>query len=109
MTSTTVRLSPQPVKIVEHVGDTCTINVNAVEAGVDVDLTAWTITAAVYDRAGGTLTASFAVTGTTTRTLTLSAAQTTTLGRGHHWYEVKGVDASAVTFTLAHGVFELEY
>lgn len=104
MSSRDVRLSPQPIKITDHVGDTHSVTLTV----TGEDLTAWTVTAGVYTNKGGTLLVAYTVSAGATRTLSLTAAQTATIGAGTHWYEIRTVDPAASSQTVAHGVFELE-
>lgn len=96
-------LTPPEVTIEDDVGNTQSITVSVTADGVAVDLTAWTIVGAIYTKQGGTLVQSYAVTAGATRTLTVTAAQSTTMGAGKRWYVVTGTDATGNVQTLAHG------
>lgn len=103
MASTTTELDPRPHKYRSHVGRDYAFTVQSSTENI----TAWTVTGTVFTAAGGTVLQSFAVTGTTVKTVTITATQQTTLGVGSWWYEFVAVDTGGATHTLQHGHWDV--
>lgn len=101
-------LSPPHVSLSDDVGDTQSILVSVVTDGVATDLTLWTVAGAIYDQQGGTSVQAYTVSSGATRVLSITSAQSTSLGTGVRWYAITGTDPSGTVQTFAHGVHELQ-
>jgi hypothetical protein len=98
------RLSPSPLELIDHVGDTHSILLTV----TGEDLTLWTVTGTVFACRAGAALVDYTVSAGATRTMTLSSAQTAALGIGKHWYEIRTVDPGGNVQTVAHGELILE-